>query len=386
MALHLVLAYIPILILFLGVVGNLLNIIVFAKRNMRESSTFRFLLYLSITDLIVLIIGASEMLIKSDVTLKYRDYSIFACNIQKFLTYSATYISSCISVAVSIDRAVIVSNLNTMYQNNTLENSSDELIKHTPKTSQSSSKSSSMRILSFRYMNRRLVDAIVVAIIILMLLLNIHYIFLLKASSIIFYEQSASNYSELGIVHLNATHENKSISEERENYEIKTCLPPRNTIYEAFLQHVWFWIDISVYSIIPFIFMGVCSMIIIVKIRKINKRYLMFMAKRTNQFNKNIYLKKLKKNVQICFMLVSTNLYFLLTMVVFWIWFLVRLEKSDETSNRSLTQSYVYVLLYTNNAFGFLFYGLSSKKYRHEFIGIVLQVCSIFSRNADQPS
>ena len=181
-------------------------------------------------------------------------------------------------------------------------------------------------------------------------------------------------------------------------------MPIKDSLYESFLIGIWFWIDMVIYSIVPFISMGVCSTIIIVKINKINRSYLRQFftdtttiiativqpsssissacSKPTNvnvvaSHTKMIYLKKLKKNFQICVMLISTNLYFLITMLIFWAWYLFRYEK-NETLHRNLTHSYVYLLLYTNNAFGFVFYGLSSEKYRREFYKIFLRSKPIY--------
>ncbi len=44
--------------------GNTLNLIVFGKKAMRKISTFRFLFYLSASDLLVLTIGATDVLVR----------------------------------------------------------------------------------------------------------------------------------------------------------------------------------------------------------------------------------------------------------------------------------------------------------------------------------
>jgi hypothetical protein len=54
-------------------------------------------------------------------------------------------------------------------------------------------------------------------------------------------------------------------------------------------------------------------------------------------------------------------------MVIFWLWFLFKSNIEKESVQSSLRQSFVYMLLYTNNAFDFVFYGMSSQKYRKEF-------------------
>ena len=109
---------IPKAILAIGVLGNICNIIVFSKKTMRSTSTFRFLLYLSIVDMLVLLIGATDMLIRTDNTLELREFSIFACNLHKFLTYTLTYVSSFVSVAVNVDRAQIVAGISMFHMGN----------------------------------------------------------------------------------------------------------------------------------------------------------------------------------------------------------------------------------------------------------------------------
>jgi hypothetical protein len=68
-----------IAVLFVGVLGNICNLIVFGKKKMRKWSTFRFLLYLSASDLLVLLIAVTDILIKNTIEFEIRSYSIFTC-------------------------------------------------------------------------------------------------------------------------------------------------------------------------------------------------------------------------------------------------------------------------------------------------------------------
>jgi hypothetical protein len=68
-----------IAVLFVGVLGNICNLIVFGKKKMRKWSTFRFLLYLSGSDLLVLLIAVTDILIKNTIEFEIRSYSIFTC-------------------------------------------------------------------------------------------------------------------------------------------------------------------------------------------------------------------------------------------------------------------------------------------------------------------
>ena len=172
------LTFIPLVIIVIGIIGNLCNIIIFGKKTMRSTSTFRFLLYLSITDSIVLLVGATEMLIKNHFALELRDFSLFSCNFQKFLTYSFTYMSSCISIAVNVDRVQIVTGI-SMYQTSRLRNNT-------------LNKSKRRHFYAQPNANVRFVDYTVILIVFSMCLVNIHYVIFMQSSSIIFFPQDAN--------------------------------------------------------------------------------------------------------------------------------------------------------------------------------------------------
>jgi thiosulfate reductase cytochrome b subunit len=143
------------------------------------------------------------------------------------------------------------------------------------------------------------------------------------------------------------------------------CFPVIGTWYSSFLMNIWIWIDFLVYSIIPFIVMGICSMIIIVKIQK-NSNNLLKTLSKTSQNDKSNLQRRLKRNRQLLYMLLITNFYFLLSLLPCCLSFLI--FGGSETKS-SLHQLVVHILLYTNNSINFLFYGFSSEKYRKEFIG-----------------
>ena len=76
---------------------------------MRKFSTFRFLLYLSVFDLLVLIICAPDAFLRFNYQIEIRNYSQFICRMHSFLAYFLTHVSSTILMLVSIDRALVVS-------------------------------------------------------------------------------------------------------------------------------------------------------------------------------------------------------------------------------------------------------------------------------------
>jgi len=197
------LSLVPIGILIVGIFGNLINILIFVKKQMRSSSTYKFLLYLSSFDLMVLIIGGTDVLIKSNFSMGLREFSVFSCNIHKFLTYSTTYISTFISIALSINRARIVSRVS-------LNRGQEEKLSHTDMSNNDETNSCATnrtpilsgkrsytpdKKTSFESIKRKssyFVDAIVALIILFVVVLNLHFILLLKSTSVIYIEKNGA--------------------------------------------------------------------------------------------------------------------------------------------------------------------------------------------------
>ena len=341
------LSYLPIIILCFGIVSNVINTFIFGKKCMRSSPTLRFLLYLSITDIFVLIMVLFEILFKSDYSLGLRESSLFVCNIQKFLSYSSTYISSCLSMTVNICRALIISYVPSRIRPKRFMKKNVRFKKNT--------------------LTKSFVDKTMIFIVICVFLLNSHFIFLLKPSYAVSYNQD--------YLHLNDTKANASKYE----YELFKCVPIGNSFYEAFLVHAWFWIDLFIFSIVPFASMSICSGIIIVNLLRLNQDFSNRLDSNSNKFKKRVYSRKLRKNIQISLMLISSNLYFLITMCLFWIWFMDGNRHHKESSATHLKQSFMYTLMFSNNAFQILFYALFSSQYRREFC--YLSFCRLFCQD-----
>ena len=221
------------------------------------------------------------------------------------------------------------------------------------------------------------VDVIVCVIIAILSLLNLHYLVFLNLSTITLDDEQNSAHTG----DYNASHMDQNISDIFDNkqkidtwikifndrkHSQRICYPLKETSYEKFLHKIWSWIDISVFSIIPFVIMLVNNVIIIGKIKKRNENYLEFLTNKSYKFNKKNYLKKIQKNNQIIYMLLAIKFYFLACMMPFWGWFYYNREYKSPL----YAQLFVYILLYTNNAFNFFFYGISSQKYRQELFSL----------------
>ena len=69
-------------------------------------------MYLSVIDLFVLVICASDLVLTYGFSVEFRLVSDFTCKIHTFLTYFLTHMSSVVLMCVSIERLLVVLNIN----------------------------------------------------------------------------------------------------------------------------------------------------------------------------------------------------------------------------------------------------------------------------------
>jgi len=225
------------------------------------------------------------------------------------------------------------------------------------------------------------VNRVIILILFLLLLVNIHYILFLKLNAETDNNKLViDNLSEKLGAFKYSRKKNMSLasltSRQMNNFfnltaqklinsnllDTPTCYAQEDSYHEFFLQKIWIWIDLCVYSLIPFCTNLICSLIIIFKVRKLNKNYTQFLKNKDYEYNKKTYEKKIKKNNQICLMLLMVNLYFFISMLQFWIFFYFFKDTKDQIDDR--VYLYVYIILYTNNAIDFIIYSFSSERYR----------------------
>ena len=382
------------IIICIGIIGNSFNLIIFGKKSMRKVATFKYLFVLSINNLLVLCVGASDVLVTNIFQFEIRSYSNHFCKLHTYFTYVVTHSASIILVAVNIERAILMRNADKTNNNP----KTSQKVKHIPLLTRTETDIDAIEMVSPLAPNDELVttilkskvckdtrpshscfkkNSVIISIILILafiFLLNSHYVIFLKlirnsndiqsnvGKNFKFLKDFVSKNTSLYIIML------QRLATEKINYQADICFAERGSLYEKFLQNIWFWVDMSVYSLGPFVMMCICSLLIVFRFRSMNKNYLGFIEDKGHQCNKKVYLKRIKKNRQICLMLLNSNLYFLLSMLQFWLCFYFFGKNNDQTEN--LIQLYVYIFLYTNNAIDFLIYGLSSDKYRHELIAL----------------
>jgi hypothetical protein len=404
------LATILVFIIIIGVLGNMLNIIVFSKKNMIKMTTFKFLFYLSIIDLFVLLVCTTDALLTFGFNIEIRLYSNFFCRWHSFFTYFLTHMSSVVLMVVSIERCLVISNVGLFESSsiksrgsnvNLNELSNIESINlNRENVAEENQNSIRGRIknkfnLCFIYLKR--IEVVMILISILVALANIHCLFYLNltiepndqyieltstaatTTTSFDYHLFVKNFKKIAISNsTNLTLNEYLLSinfKKKINYLISTtkstqinqnetntfymCFPLANSSYGYFLDYVWIWIDVSIYSFVPSLVMVICSIIILVTINRKTRRF---------SSRKNSILKKrlTKRNNQLLLMLTATNLYFLLCTLPYCITY-TKIQLSSDKSETSLIDSLVHIFAYSNNSVNFIFYTIFSQKYRQTF-------------------
>ncbi len=90
------------LIVCVGIVGNLINLIVFGNAKMRKSSVFRFLFYMSTIDLAILSMCGAETFFSMVFNIDLRVYKVFFCKFNTFLAYFLLQARNLFSMSITI--------------------------------------------------------------------------------------------------------------------------------------------------------------------------------------------------------------------------------------------------------------------------------------------
>lgn len=100
--------YGSIFLLVVGTFGNIISFIVFINESLRKSSTFRYLAFLSLMDLLVLYSGLVDLFltIEYNGTFSLRNLNPITCRLHTFVTYWSQHSSSWILSFISVDRAI----------------------------------------------------------------------------------------------------------------------------------------------------------------------------------------------------------------------------------------------------------------------------------------
>ena len=388
------------IILIIGTFGNLLNFYIFTRPVFRSKSlaTFRFLAYLSIVDFFYLLIGLSHIVVINYFDYDFRNYSSFTCSMHSFLTLYLSHLSSNVLAGVSVFRCVTLTNLKPVKPlNPTVGNV----------INRRSNKPFYRRFLNaFGH-----ADLFVACIMLTLFVFDSHYLLWMRLSYV---ENTTTNFTAIwdDYFHHNI-HNNESRSAlpinslimqqinntpANESEYVKTTLKiyhPSDAdqkVYAQFLRNLWIWIDLFLYSYIPFTVMICCTILIIYRLFKINENLKTkneilrqnstvgvtscivdttgcssFAADTRKSTSRSSLAKKTsRKNRQIYKLLLTLNIFFFVLVTPLVLANSLNLIKE----NNHLFRDFVYTLAYLNHSLHFLFYGFSCEIYRTILIDI----------------
>ena len=87
----------------LGILGNLINVIVFSMKKLRKSFSFVLISRLSLIDMIILAVSLFDMLFETNFNTDIRTASKLFCKMDTFLAYFLLHARNIIFMTISIE-------------------------------------------------------------------------------------------------------------------------------------------------------------------------------------------------------------------------------------------------------------------------------------------
>jgi len=349
-------------IFVVGIAANILCFFIFTSKRMKNLPTFKFLAYLSLIDCLHIATGMPHiMFIIYGNDYDFRTSSDFVCSFHSFLTIYTSHLSSNVLAAIGVFRCTEITstklsrqsilNKNAMKSRRKLSNSERNIVYST----------NEMTIYQRFIKSFGKVELIMLIIMLIIFAFDSHYLIFMRLAA-----DPDQNITE-----------NQPI-----NY---ICYPTSetNVYYYNFYLIAWPWIDLILYSFLPFLIMTSSTIVIIYKLCNENKN-LKKRCKSNEITNKcideentkaskesirnNLVLKEAKKrskrNNQVYRLLLSLNILFFIfvTPIV-----LCNHLKLLDLNHRIILES-VYVLAYLNHCINFILYGLSCKLFKNILI------------------
>lgn len=339
-----------VLFLVIGTSTNLLSILVYSKKHMRKTSYSLYLLELAIVDLFVIVIGNTRYAIISYFGIDIRETSLVLCKIHKFLTYFSLQLSSCLLSMLSIDRFFGVV----------------------------------LALKAFTFNKKSLAHRVSIILIIVLIFFNIHIL--------VWYGYRV----------------------ETDESSLIVCEIYSNKLIYSKFWEIFFYLDSSIYCVLPFIIMTTCNTFIItrtIKSRVQSKAILRTSANiitssrrialsRTNNavnnnirktFPKSISSSSISANEQriLILLLVMSLGFFIFTTPISIIEFLDNFnENFQKNPNRKLLNAISEMFMYSNHVVNFFFYFFIGPNFRKEIAKLFRRCffCCIRKNNNNKSS
>ena len=86
----------------LGIVGNLVNVLVLMSQPMRKSLTFGFISLLSLIDMLILVVSLLETIFETHLNTEIRLVSTFFCKLDTFLVHFLLHVRNIVFMTIAI--------------------------------------------------------------------------------------------------------------------------------------------------------------------------------------------------------------------------------------------------------------------------------------------
>jgi len=143
--------------------------------------------------------------------------------------------------------------------------------------------------------------------------------------------------------------------------------------YRYFMMHVWYWVNVVVYAVVPCILLLVFNVLIvtgIVKSGKLRKQLKKGQGKeiRSNSADRNRPITIMLVTAALTLVVLTTPRCVMLILTPYW----VSEEGTQEAAIHSVTDTMAYILCDSTHAINFYIYSLSAKRFRNQFLDLVL--------------
>lgn len=348
------------IILAIGLFGNLISYCVFNTRKLKTSPTFKFLAHLSIIDFLYLFIGLPHIMMIIYTKVDFRNTDNFICSVHSFLTIFLSHLSSNTLAIANVVRCIDIISLN---------------LKNGTRNKSGSTKN---------WFNIGRVELILLCLMVVLFVFNSHFLLFMRLTD----SSEINDNNDYQLLTKN-NYNNNSV--------YLTCFPSKTeqAIYFEFFTRYWPWIDLFLYSYIPFMIMISSTIVIIIKLCQANNN-----LKKTRRSSLNITQREIEmselnslddhenaqrtgdsirskrvkpkrlvrtetkrrnhRNLQVYKLLVSLNIAFFIMVTPL---VLSNSLKSPEIENYALFDL-VYILAYLNHCLNFVFYSITCELYR----------------------
>ena len=319
-------------LIIVGLIGNILNLVVFSNKSMRKISTYKYLYHLSFLHILILAVSATDTLFKFGLNIDIRLYSKLTCRIHMYFISFLNHLSSLVFIFIILDRILEIFlssiNKNLIYKSMILS-------------------SAFIAILNTHYL--------------LFLDLNLIKVTEININvTINNLEMIPNDQTEIALLRY-AISKDKIMFESERNSSVNSnestklihhhhyiCHPLNGTQYNNFLIFAWNWIDSILYSFLPVIVIVLSSLILIFRYKDIKHKI---------------------KEKDLLVLLIVLSVYFIFTSLSYSLVTNIKLKKEKTETNWILL--FVKIVSHSSSSINFLFYLFILENYRKIIINFV---------------